>query len=627
MRSWGIIMDDFKDLNGIYTYIEANAINYKFSNQIGDIFKNFRDLILKENKKEESSKAQWELDFFSFGIHKGELGPLFTAADKEGKEIKYPDLENFNDAKYEYLIERLDNSKNPLIKSRYSIILWFSPKKHGKYAKIAVDSLLELVKLYEDKDKIEPGEHWGYKAFQSIENAYYIGLNAKYGINYIKLEILRLIKIFNPKSSSSFVLKLNLMELMLKDKKNFIKDDFLGFQKVCWEISSDLISRDNLHGSITILEMGGKIDAKTGLKTYIWRKRIAKCYEALMENAINNENFAAFHFCLSAIENYKKIKDDDKIKELEEQYAEMNETFKMGKVEFELEDLNKHLSELEELAENMSENNSLEIIDFLMNGNKVLLPNFEHLDELTDGIIESFPLLAMCSKVDLDPRGHPAEHYVSDDEKKYHEIIRHYKLFIRFISQPFLFNFLVSVIKKEKLSASIILDFLRNESWLGRILVHEIYGTEVKHDWVGLLAPSIYEYFRQMEFYLNNPLKNIPNYILCMDSLVLKLEGIIRDFCSLNGITTFKTFSKKGKPVVQEKPLNKLLDEEKLEEILGKDDLLFFKVLLIEQGGYNLRNEIAHSLISSQNYEIGNMHLLLLAVFRLAKYKIEEKNY
>lgn len=618
-------MDDFKDLNSIYIYIEANAIDYKFSDRIADIFKNFRDLKFKEDNKKEAYRAQWELDFFSFSIHKGKLGPLFTAADKEGNEISYPNLENFNDDTYEYLIERLADSKNPLIKARYSIILWFSPKKHGEYAKIAVDSFLELVKIYEDKDKNEPNEQWGYKLLQSIENAYHIGLNAKYKINDLKSEIIRLIKSFNPKSNSSFVLKLRLIELMLDEKKNFVKDDFSGFQTVCWEISIDLISKENLNGTIMILEIGEKVDNKTGMKTYIWRKHIAKSYESLMEHAIKKENMASIDFCLLSLKNYQKINDKNKIKELEGKYKKLNQDIKLNKVSIPLGDYDKHLKEIAEYSDELTENDSSVLIEVLMGGYDFLLPKFENIEELTDNIIKSFPLMAMCSKVDLDPRGHPAKHYTSEDDKKYHEIIRHYLLFVEMVSTPFLQSFFINTIHKKKLSPQIILKFLRKETWLGRVYVNKIFNNTVKHDWIALLAPSIYDYFRQMEIFFLNPV-NSPNFTLCTDSLVLKLEGIIRDFCGLNGIKTFETFSKDGKNHVKEKSLNKLLNEEKLEEILGKDDLLFLKILLIEQGGYNLRNEIAHSLLSTKNYGINNMHLLLLALFRLSKYTINEEN-
>ncbi len=617
--------NDFKDLKSIYTHIEANTINYKSSNQIGTIFQKLRDLKLKEGQKDEASMAQLELDFFSFGIRKGLLEPLISAPDKEGNEYTYPNLKNFTEEQYKYLTERLNASENAFIKTRYAIILWNSPKKHGEYAQIAVNSLLELAKLYEKKDKEEPNEQWDYKYFESIENAYYIGLNAKYRMEDIKLKIIGLVKSFNPKSRSSFALKLRFIELMLEENKIFVKDDFAGFQKICWEISSIQLSKKDFHGAIMILDIGEKVDNKTGMQTYIWRKRIAKSYEALMENAIKNEDFLSIIFCLSALENYKKINDYDKIKELEEKYDDLNTEIELNKVSVPIDDYDKYLKEMGKYADEITDEDSAALIEFLMGGYLFLLPKFNDIEEISDNIIQSFPLMAMCSKVDLDPRGHPAKHYTSEKDKKYHQIIQHYKFFIETTSKPFLYLFFTNAIYKKKLNPQIVLKFLRNETWLGTTIKNKIYNKNVKHDWIALIAPAIYEYFRQIEFFLD-PVNNTYNFTLCTDSLVLKLEGIIRDFCALNGVATFESFSNKDKTTAQEKSLNKLLNDDKLEEILGKDDLIFFKILLIEQGGYNIRNDIAHSLLSTNNYEIGQIHLLLLALFRLSKYTLNKEN-
>lgn len=609
-------------LNELYIDIDANADNYEHLEEIAKLFQELRDLKLNENENDEAKIAQWELDFFNFTIMKGELYSLCSMVNKDGATLEYPSLDNFNEETYEYLIERLNNSNNPLIKAQYSTILWKSPKRHGKYAKIAVDSFLELIKIYEEKDKEEIQKSWGYKAFQSAENAYRIGLSSKYKINDVKLEIIRLIKSFNPKSRSSFVLKLRLIELMLEEKKNFNKDDFSGLENVCLEVYNDLIEKGEFHDSIMILELGEKIDKKRGTNTYNWRKSIAEMYESLMEKASSADNFLALDFCLDALENYKKINDTIKIEELKKKYSEINENTKLKKVTFQLKDYQKHLNEIKNYAEEISELDSIEIIGFLMYGNKVLLPSFKNLDELTDKIIQDFPILAMCSKVNLDPRGHPAEHFVTEDDKKYHEIIRNYRYFLEMVTEKFLFFLFIAAIQKGKLSGQIIIDFLKKESWIGREWIKKVNGRDIKYNWITLVAPSIYAYFNQMAIYLLNPNVNISNFILCIDSLVLKLEGIIRDFCTLNGITTYTTF-KENKQIVRERPLNKLLNDEKLEKILGKDDLLFLKFLLIEQGGYNLRNEIAHSLISMGNYNINNIHLLLLAFFRLAKYQVK----
>lgn len=619
-----VIQTDFKELNDIYDHIEKNDIDYNNSSHIAKLFQQLRDLKRNEDQKDEAQKAQWETDFFSFTIWNGDLNPIFSGANEKGEKIEYPSLENFDDAAYDYLINRLNISKNPLIKARYSTILWSSPKKHGKYAKIATDSFLELTKSYVKKDKSEPQKDWGYKALLSIENAYRIGLKSKQNVNSLKSGIIRLINNFNSKSSSSFLLKSELMGLMLNEKKTFVKEDFLGLEKVCNDVYIDLIARNDFHSAIIILTLGEKIDNKIGCNTYNWKELIAETYESLMEKAIQNDNFLALKFCLNAIDNYKKIKSLKKIKELEQKYKTIQDNIEFKEIKFEFKGYDKHLVQIKKEVDEISKFNSSDIISYLMECNDFLLPSSEFLNNHADKITKDLPLLAMCSRVNFDPRGHPAESYVATDDKKHNEKLRYYNLYINFVTNLFLYFLFVESVQKEKLSAEIIINFLRKHSWIGVKFINKVNGKDVERDWIALIAPSLYSYFNELKINIINP-KTPSNFILSMDSLVLKLEGLIRDFCRLNGITTFSSHTENNEPIAREKSINKLLNDEKLKEIISEEDLFFLRYLLIDQGGYNLRNEIAHSLISIEDYNLYPMNLLLLAFLRLAKYNFKEK--
>ena len=65
---------------------------------------------------------------------------------------------------------------------------------------------------------------------------------------------------------------------------------------------------------------------------------------------------------------------------------------------------------------------------------------------------------------------------------------------------------------------------------------------------------------------------------------------------------------------------NALLREDAIKKLFDEEDLLFFRFLLIEKCGYNLRHQIAHSLMSFQEYNCDYMHLVILALLRLGKY-------
>jgi hypothetical protein len=106
----------------------------------------------------------------------------------------------------------------------------------------------------------------------------------------------------------------------------------------------------------------------------------------------------------------------------------------------------------------------------------------------------------------------------------------------------------------------------------------------------------------------------------------LKIEGLLRDICRFCGVTTFyMTKDRKGRNIVREKDIHALLHEEPVKGLFDEDDLLFFRFLLVEKAGFNLRHKIAHSLMLFQEYGVTYMHLLILALLRLGKYDFVKK--
>lgn len=164
-------MENFTDIDLIYNHLEKNAISYRYSNEIANLFIMLRDLKIEERNSPEADIAQWEIDFFNFTLTDGELKPMFVCSSNEGEIINYPTLNRFSDRTYEYLIERLMSTSNPLLLARYSHILWCSPRKNNKFGRLAVDSYLELIKTYEAKDNLEPNEHYGLDVLNAIKNA------------------------------------------------------------------------------------------------------------------------------------------------------------------------------------------------------------------------------------------------------------------------------------------------------------------------------------------------------------------------------------------------------------------------------------------------------------------------
>lgn len=617
-------MRNLNNLESIYVHLEENAIDYKYPHQIGELFKKLRDQKHQEEKAEEVEKAQWEIDFFNFVIRDNKLLPKFTATDEKGQVIEYPNLNRFDERTYKYLIRRLDVTNSPLTKARYSHIFWLSPKRHVKYAKIAIDSYLELIKIYEKKDIDIPEDHYGLDVINAIRNAFRIGCQVNYRLDEIKSEIMRLIKKFNINSSSAFALRVNLIDLMLSEKRRFSNKDFLGIEKVCWQLTSLQVEKENIHGAIKLLELGEKIDTRVKQKSKNWRKRIAELYEALMKQAEKGKNLAALSFCQQALENYKIIKDAGKISEIEKKYAELRESMKLAEFKQKI-DQSEHIKKCREIAEKLAKEEPEEIIKKLM-VSKQLLPKYKDMEKIAEDIGEEHVLQKLIQKVVMDQRGHTAQHFTEDSEMKYFGLLEQYQIDLKINKSPLIREIFFSAIRNKKLTTESILEFLVKHSWYSKKILKKLgEGREIKYSWINLLAPSIHEYFNEMDR-LFIDMTNYPNLVLAIDSLTLKIEGLFRDMCEFSGVTTFyQTRDKKRRNVVREKDLHALLYEEKIKELFDEDDLLFFRFLLVEQAGLNLRHRIAHSLIHFQEYSVDLMHLLILALLRIGKYDFVKK--
>ena len=188
-------MVDFNNLGALYEHVEDTILTDDNFHQTIGLFRKFRDAKHEDNNQAGAEKAQWEIHFLSFFFKEGEIGPQRQQTDENGHVFVYPHLDLFDESVYEYLTMRLDATNHPQLKARYAHILWESPKKHGRFAKIAVDSYLETVSIYEQK--YDEGEDCSREISEIVINAYSIARRINYKVEEIKSELKRLIRKFS----------------------------------------------------------------------------------------------------------------------------------------------------------------------------------------------------------------------------------------------------------------------------------------------------------------------------------------------------------------------------------------------------------------------------------------------
>src|SRR5207244_1532583 len=110
-------------------------------------------------------------------------------------------------------------------------------------------------------------------------------------------------------------------------------------------------------------------------------------------------------------------------------------------------------------------------------------------------------------------------------------------------------------------------------------------------NWIDLLSPALHQFFDQSEKDIRDKINNERGYIMCIDSLTIKFEGIIQHLSNYIGAQTIEVKEDGTEARIS---FDKLLDNEKFKALYPDDDIALLKFLFTSEG-LNLRNNIAHS--------------------------------
>lgn len=589
--------------------------DYSYNRNIISDIGNERDNFTKKDDAKNAKLCQIEIDTLNFSTNDNTISCVYSGTDKEGNPFEYPSLKDFTSDDFKYLNERLNNTNNLYLKARYSHILWHSPQKRIIHATIAADSYFEIAKLLHQQIGSSDNSSLRVNITNTLENAVLISSNLKDKtiLHAIKVFFLAVVQDFSRKEE--LFINTSLISFMLENKKIFKRADFTGLEHKIYDAAQ------NKEGStrIDVLKLGQKIDLKLGSKSLYWDKEIAECYESLSIEREDGSNMISTHFAQEAVKHYKAAKEGVKTKELTSRYEYLKKNLKLGKFSTEI-DLTEIMKFVNDFSDNLSSMPPEQILSALMY-DKNILPSYAETEKQAEEQKRNHPLQFHCVTSIYDGNGHVAEYFSTDEESMYHAILHNFDMSIKLCRGYLLRDIFFKGVSKGNISASSFTSFLRNRTWLGQDISRTFtQGESETYNWLNLIMPAINDYLVQIHFYLTNQTNHI-NLTLCIDSLAVKIEGILRDMVTLGGGSSFFfTEDKAKRSIAREKDINALLREDVITKLISKDDLLFLKFLLVEKAGFNLRNKVSHSLFRHpQNYSLVYMNLLIVAILRLAK--------
>lgn len=615
MKNKNIDVLQFKNIDELYHYVDNNAFDLKRTWILTDIWVKYRD---KTNSDEEKKKSQFEIDCLIFDIKGDTLFSQVYSIDKETrKPIGFPDPLEFEIKAIDYVQERIGKAKSPILRARYNHLLWKCPNgiKHTKYAIGAIENYIQSIETYCTQFEKQKEREIPSQVGELFERLLIVANSTKTNLEPIKRLTTKLL--FN--SDFEFYTKHSLLSDMLEYPKLFKSQDFentLGIiENVLKEERTNTVDFSIVNYYIpTAIQ----IATKTNSDVKLWYNEKGNTYLKIADYETDEERFwMKLNNYASAINAFMLAGNTEKTKEAELLYAELKPKVKLPttKIDFDAETQQKFRefhNSIKNEAEMIAKQKPEEVYKVISSG--FFFPKHDDVHESSKDGKNSF--LEFVTTVNFDKNKN-----ITKREKKA-DFINTYSHQISLTVLPYLHYILIPGIKSGNLTFENFIEYIATKSWIGKPhLKYDLSGEGKSINWIGLLSPSIIEFFMQIKGMVSSKYYK-PSFVLCVDSLTLKFEGLFRDFCARLNVPT-SVNRNKG---MQETYIHNVLENDIIKKFFNDDDLLLFNYLFSNEDGLNIRNNVAHNFYDFHEYESDQMFLLVAALLRLAKYDYKIKS-
>lgn len=584
-------------LNEFYVYADANifdstsAINLKID--IDNLIENDRYQI------------QLITECLKYSMRAGKLIPLVTYPDG----TSYPDIKTLTDEDIKYLSSYLNLSNNQYIKAKINHFLFIKAKCKNKinFAHDAIDSYFCLI-----NHLIESEENTWFELSQLCNNL----IDLVFKVNY-KIEDAKEFSIKIIKTSKKYVLVRDALCFLIEKvkKKKFKKSVLNGFINICKSNIKD--SKDNISWIEGFVNLGREISKIQNGNVQQWDLLLAKAYENEMIKAqkINNNGIVSAHWCEKSIAFYKKAKNKLKAEKLFKKYNELCKTIQYTEIDSEPIDLTNIINDLKSGIDKSCDSDILNGLIFSF------IPKF--VDNKNSAIKNrDLALSSLFSPTYNDQYGQVVGYADTENENLKYELWNSYNISFE-LKSILLQHYIKYSLETNKLNAEILINYLKT-TWLGKILRKQLTGDNVlQYQWLEHIEQPIISYFDKLQKYIIDSNFRL-TFINEVDSLTLKIEGILRDIIEFSPIKNFQVRKfdkdKNNRQISKWKTINELLWDPLIFKILKDDDIWFMRYFLTDY--LDVRNNIAHCLALSpyQDQYYKSFEWLVVIVLRLSKY-------
>jgi len=615
MKANDVNLKQFDSIDDFYTFIDFNALKLEKRGDLANLWVRYRNAAQNEGEKE---KAQFEIDYLLHILLDGRLFPLVHGkTGKAEKTCNYPDLSEGGKKEFDNLLFRAENTKNPLLKAKFHHILWQCPSglRNRRFAEAAGIHYVESIKLLLDEIPAKGNETLLNLMQQDFENLAAICKEAK--LNDVAIDKV-LKQILEIQKNIPFYVKEQLATVVLKYPTLFNLDSiqccYKAYEDHFWKEESRadpfLIIHHYAPNAIKLAQRL-KVDHKK------WFRLIGELHLADVKND-KDENRAWLNLnkLLEARNNLKRGGDLTLLKEAEQLYEKIRPTAKIGSTTTTItreqhQELFDYWDSRVELArELVKKYDSDYIYSRLILG--IDFPKAAAFKEASKNLVPDF--FKEVNTVILDNNGNVS--LGDDDLEEKIMLMNFYQMELDFQTIPFLYELFTKGIESGKLTSKNFIKHLASKTWIGNpYFLRDQQNKDRIKSWISLLAPGIHELFTQNRVSRASTTYQA-SYILAIDSLVLKIEGLLRFFLDQIGQKTTVAKTKK----IEAMTLNQILESEGFKKYFNENDQLFFDYLFGGEGGLDIRYNVAHCFYDDENYHVITGILIICALLRISKY-------
>lgn len=511
---------------------------------------------------------------------------------------------NKQDKTEKYILNRIENTSNPLLKARYNQFLW-TLNSNNQFCEKAIDEYQTMLKLFLLIINEEKSIHNFNGIFEIIVE---LSIKIKYELPELQQQtITYLISNSTPNRLKTYILTLISKVKLMKNK------DIEFTPQLCIDLANSETDYNwikiNLDLAFIYVQKHSKLN---NLKLHIFEllgdneKSRIKEYDGKPESlVIPHQNQEVY---TTMMEYYKLSKNQMKLDETTKIHNSNKRNLKYLKLSAKVERSKEEVTLINSLFNSIVNGTSqMIILDLCLGLRFPFIPN-KDIELAAKESIEKYYYLKMMKTAVVDENKNSREM-----DTFTHQKFQFYGIAME-VNIMFIIDLILSSIESKKLSNSKLTNFLNK---------HTFFGQELKFSRADEVDIS-YTPFEQIDFALKSFFQQCNNlklgkrqdWRIPIDIFSLKFEGILRDIIGLAcGVIT--KVDNKGN--TSDMLLDDLLRCDCFSTIFDEEDRNLF-LFTFTNKGFNIRNNVAHSFYKPQDYTIYKAVLVLISILRLAKF-------